>query len=167
LTSRQFYKEAVPFFYSINRFYFPYLEYMKSALNSLAPSRLQYLAHISLEYEWTSVVNQRDAKQTCALLLRLEGLRKLDICIDEDRYELRASRKDYSLRGLQSFEKLRGLDEINFHGTCPTIEARLRPLVTQRRLAGEETRSRKSNKREAEENVEEPSRKRKTKRSLK
>ena len=103
---------------------------------------------------------QRDAKKTCGLLLGLKGFRKLDLCIDEDRYEFRTRRGDFRLRGLQSLEGLRGLNEVNFHGTCPTIKAMLKPKLTAMLSSVEDRVSVKDDKRKAEEALEVPKQKR-------
>ena len=123
---------------------------------SLAPSRLQYHAHVSLEYQWISGVEARDAKETCALLLQLEGLRKLDICMDEDQNKFKTRSGKLRLGGLESLTGLRGLHEINFHGTCPYIEATLKPKLLEPKPSCEGGRPNGTKKRKREEDQSKP-----------
>lgn len=128
--SRQFYKEAMPLFYSTNVFYFRCLHVLEAFLVTLPPLRRQHIAHVAFTYRSE---NMARAPPTFAELVKIKHLQRLDIRIDEaqwlsdgDGENLEMYGSVTNMPGLKDLKAKRGLHEVTFHGECPTIEAMLR-----------------------------------------
>ena len=141
LTNRQFCHEAMPVFYEIDRFHFMGTEEMESALRTVAPERRRHIAHTSFKYLFAKE-DCSLAKKAFQLLAKLDGLRNLEICLDESRHTVQ--RGELSVSGLSDIRKLRGLEELKFHGSCPKLEAILKDELTIQKPIGESSKKRKA-----------------------
>ncbi|KAK4549698.1 hypothetical protein LTR36_004999 [Oleoguttula mirabilis] len=141
LTSRQFYSEAMPTLYAVNRFHFPNLRELQIALDALhltAPGRMQHIAHVSftcaLDYSQYAV-------SAFTALARLKGLQTLEICVDEKAWGERSDRfkgtRKYkssqivNMSGLVVLRRQVEADKVVFHGPCPTLETMLKADMTR------------------------------------
>ena len=128
LVSHQFCREARPFFYSVNHFYFDSPASMQLLLQRIPESHSRYIREVSFQYDQCGY-----AAENLEELVKLEDLRKLTMCFDEEDY-YRRNRSDESetkhqmvmkLPGLGKLRNLRGLEKVTFLG-CPTIEGILK-----------------------------------------
>jgi hypothetical protein len=133
---QQFYKEAMPSFYSINNFFHEGLVDLKYNLSKLAPSRLQHITHVSFKYS----SNNPNSAKAFKLLKDINGLRTLNICVDEASWlsKVPTQQEDpekYSsvlnLNEMATLRSIRGLNDVTFHGS-PTLQSIVRPEMLRR-----------------------------------
>ncbi|KAK5127484.1 hypothetical protein LTR85_006823 [Meristemomyces frigidus] len=130
LVSRQFHREAKPFFYNVNHFSFATGYRGVALLKNTPEEHRNSLKHVTVRYDpWCPADEVRVASR---LLGELKRLRRLEIHFDEEMWtsvvESDKRRKHSSaigFPGVAGLAKIRGLDEVVFHG-CPTIEAKLK-----------------------------------------
>lgn len=119
LTSRQFYEEAMPLFYSLNRFYFDHPIDIFNTLHFLHPNRRKYITHVAFNLPQRN--RSRDVTVAAfKVLLGLERLCKLDIRVAPG---AATAVKGPNARGLHTLCKLRGMEEVTMTGDCEKIRA--------------------------------------------
>lgn len=134
--NRQVWDEAMPRFFANNTFYVPDSEKL-SRLLSLPQSYRQHIRHLAFSYspgDHCTVFNS---------LKSLKKLRRLDISMDEHAWSLYMGRLTgrfgtpywpvLEIPGVSVLHSMRGLQEVNFHGSCPTIAAYLKPAMEKPR----------------------------------
>ncbi|KAK5127485.1 hypothetical protein LTR85_006824 [Meristemomyces frigidus] len=129
LVSRQFRKEALPYFYNINTFRVDNLSSLGRLLAKIPTEHQKHIHSISLGY---NIYESVDVPSVFRQLLALEGLRKLTVRIDEEAWKrlgVRYPQKKYqsatNMPGLSTLGRVRGLEEVVFEG-CPSIESMLK-----------------------------------------
>jgi len=145
LVSRQLHQETLPFFYNSNKFYFGNHQWMHEVLSKIPDAHRDHIKHVSFTYQ---LYDSRDAVAHFTTLGKLQGLRKLEVHLDEERWKeyrtggKRAVKKYEDIAkvpGLRTLGKIRGLEEVIFHG-CPTVErilkeGMLKPKPTRKAAA--------------------------------
>lgn len=121
LTSRQFFVEAMPLFYSLNRFYFSRLIDMYNTLRFLAPSRRKFIKHVAFNFTKCDRGRSLDVPALKELVW-LEGLSKLDVRLARGAI---TGLKGPGARGLHTLCKRRGLEEVTLSGDCERIRSRV------------------------------------------
>lgn len=150
-TNKQIFAEAVPCFYSINRFYVIHVSTLVSWVEFLAPSRLQHLRHISFPYD---VRQEEDLHRISGAikLLTQSGVNTVEILATDFQWFKGSSRYDRSTNSVHftaagpykaEFDRLPYQEElskllskvetVSFRGACPHIEAYFRGMMKEKR----------------------------------
>ena len=137
LVSSQFYSEAMPIFYEINRFHFTSVSELVGGLRSLSINRRRCLKHLSFRYI-PQDLDKRYTLEAFKLMYEMDGLAKLDICLNERSFTDLADGPRVS--AFHSFRKLRGLEEVNFHGYSPKLEEILKEDMLKPKKTASEKR---------------------------
>ncbi|KAK3714210.1 hypothetical protein LTR37_008012 [Vermiconidia calcicola] len=127
----------MPIFYRINQFVLPCLAQLDDFLSKVAPRSRKHVRHISVTYciDGTGGCGDEfqdgcDASAAFTSLAKLEGLEKLDLRIQENKWFARGASTMYAsistLPGLAQLGLVRGLKEVNFCGPCPNVERLVR-----------------------------------------
>jgi len=137
LTCRQLYQEAMPVFYSINRFHLPRHLNLLRPLTETASDRLQHFKHVSI-----SLFPNPAPDSGLELLTHLTNLRKIGIFANEttwaDIVEKSSSgrvmaherpRMNINCQRIATLRRVKA-DEVIFH-KCPTLEQMLKHEMTR------------------------------------
>jgi hypothetical protein len=131
LVSRQFYQEAMPFFYNIHHFHWNDLATMKFSLGRLAPSRRKHIGSVSATYLF---VECEYAANAFEFLLEMPKLRGHFLQLDEYTFGRnwggrRKKEIPFSIPGLDVLLQLK-LDDVVFE-ECPKLAAALKDEMTK------------------------------------
>ena len=141
LVSRQFYEEAMPVFYDINRFYFRGHMPRKRALEALAPNRRKHVAHLSIYVE--GMLHQpRTAAEIHELLLGMSRLRSIDVYFHKNfcpPYIDESEEAKSRVLGMKTLRKLSLLDQVTMFSPWPTLKAMLKEYELEQKVAGNDT----------------------------
>ena len=155
LTNTQFFKEAAPFFYSLNRFHFHRADEMTGRIQALAPNRWRYLTHVSfplfvIKSEYCGFDREMIlANQT---LSKLTNLRKLDIW-----FHYRDGEVPGNLSCLWENPALPNLEEVRLYGPGPIVDKMLKVEHCDTGAIGNASNHSISRKRKAENELAEDS----------
>ncbi len=114
LACKQFYEEAMPIFFNINRFSFPHPYSLHHSLSLLAPTRQKHITRVSFEY-----TDEYDTVHALRVLSELQNLRILDIRVEDGTFRMAMGK--VRGRGLPRLLSLRGLDEVSLSGDCELV----------------------------------------------
>ncbi|KAK3653180.1 hypothetical protein LTR56_004716 [Elasticomyces elasticus] len=124
LTSKQFYKEAMPVFFQINTFYFPDYLIMAGTFQAMAPAHLEHIK--SVNFTLPMATNTPSIAQDLVVLTRLPGLRKLCVRFDEVKWlNYGWSPDTVELHPAVNILRRLKFEQVDFVG-CPRLEALLK-----------------------------------------
>ncbi|KAH9826770.1 hypothetical protein Tdes44962_MAKER03314 [Teratosphaeria destructans] len=132
--SKFLYREAVPYFYSMNHFRLVGFKDFSVFTRVLPPSRLIHIRSISISYmpEGMKAFNLKQLKHTITLLHLHPGFKRIEVRIDceEDWFDIKIKdgRRQYflaaDLPGLEEMIKIfRKAEELVFVGECVKVES--------------------------------------------
>ncbi|KAF2769957.1 hypothetical protein EJ03DRAFT_350772 [Teratosphaeria nubilosa] len=138
--SKFLYREAVPYFYSMNHFRLVDFKDFALFTRVLAPSRLMHVCSISISYipGRMKVFNLKQLKHAITLLHLHQGFRKIEVRIDleEDWFDIKTKDGHHKyphaedLPGLKDMIKVfKKANELVFVGDCPEVEAYVRNMI--------------------------------------
>ena len=161
--SREFYREALPFFYSLNHFVFRSPVDMLETLSKMPDRHFEHVVYISFDVDG-KFGNRSDwspgwdwdvkyCKKAYELLRMMENLRRLDVYLDEIDWMARypntlVGKLELRLPAISALGRIRGLEQVNFIG-CPSLEGRFKEkMLMPRESEGEASKKRKETENE-------------------
>ncbi len=127
LVCRQMYNEAGAIFYYNTRFYCESLKDLIVFLERVPANKRKFITTIATSLDECAYYHTTTPATAFRLLAELPGLKRLDIRIDEQEW-LEDQGPDASSLDMPGIKELREVkvDEVDFHGTCPIIEAAIK-----------------------------------------
>ncbi|KAK3661206.1 hypothetical protein LTR56_000329 [Elasticomyces elasticus] len=110
-TSKQIRNEAMPYFYSDNRFFFNTANDFAFAINSLETDRFKHLSDIHIKFEWPYEYPQ-DLPRALQRLATVENLRRLQLDFSTDDVWLKMEAKERRKMGVNRLRKFIRIDQI-------------------------------------------------------
>lgn len=111
LTSRSIYQEAMPLYFSLNRFHFSNLHVLLVVLSSLKPNCRRQIARISFAYQGPSPAKAFKVLSTCVglrdLIIRLTGFTPNLIRLEDE-----LPRRLMKMGGISQLLKIRGIKKL-------------------------------------------------------
>lgn len=140
--NKSLYMEAVPYFYRVNTFRMFGMRDLGLFVQCLAPSRLEYVRHISFDYDPEPASGARQVRQATVALGLHKALVSVELRTTDKRwFQVQTKRKGVSvdrypdpsdLPGMRDLCRLfSGLDRLTLDGECPRIEGYIRAQMEE------------------------------------
>ena len=130
LVNKQIFKEAMPYFYQNNLFYFLDTAQLFHFLRNTPAYRRQHLTQLAIDYPGLGT-DYHYAPAAFRILATNPSLKRLFIHHDEDHYGSLDLSKVYVMQspGATTLKQISGLQEVVFSGKCEVFRGILKPLM--------------------------------------
>ncbi|KAK4496109.1 hypothetical protein PRZ48_012088 [Zasmidium cellare] len=159
--NKQIFNEAMPIFYSTNKFIFPRVTELYWFLEATPAARRKHIECVGFHY---LACDTKYVNAAFRMLKDIPHLRELDIAMDEDDWKRETNRKSSTpkypdllkIPGMFTLRSFRGLEAVRFHDNCDTFKVLIPEMTSEKKKAKAPVKRPRKRKAQADVDYVEP-----------